>query len=121
MTQPSWPQELPVDPEVQQRLLGIVRNPVVMAVNQAYANGFAGDRIATAATGKEIWAKPLPHHETAVVLFNRNGTTYECMAASPIDAPCDDVPNATRGAQSITLPFTVRAALGRLSALRVSL
>jgi hypothetical protein len=89
---------------VQDRLLGILRNPTMMAVNQGY-DGFAGDRIATEATGKEIWAKPLRNHTTAVVLFNRNGTTYKCMAASSIEAPCDDVPNATSGAQAITLLF----------------
>ena len=102
---------------VQKRLLGIVANPTMMEVDQAYTNGFAGDRIASEASGKEIWAKPLVGHTTAVVLFNRAGQTFKCMATSSIDAPCDDYPNATSGAQPITLDFAVLAEHADLSPL----
>ena len=43
-----------------------------LAVNQEYdtEHAFAGDRIWTAAVGKELWAKPLPGGELAVLLIN---------------------------------------------------
>jgi len=77
---------------------------LALLVNQAYF-GFAGDRISTAAVGRELWAKPLGNRSAAAVLFNRNGTTFKCVAAAPIDAPCDDVPAATTGAQRLRLDF----------------
>merc|ERR1712139_86607 len=55
---------------MQPRLLDLMLNRDMLAVNQQYT-GFAGDRMWTGAVGKEIWAKPLPNHRTAVVLFNR--------------------------------------------------
>ena len=92
---------------MQQRLVDLMVNPDMLAVNQEWA-GFAGDRVWSAATGKECWAKPLPGAAVGVVLFNRNGTTPKCEAKQAIDAPCDDWParmNATAGAQHIELPF----------------
>ena len=92
---------------MQQRLVDLMVNPDMLAVNQEWA-GFAGDRVWTEATGKECWAKPLPGAAVGVVLFNRNGTTPKCEAKQAIDAPCDDWParmNATAGAQHIELPF----------------
>ena len=91
---------------IQPRLLGLLKNAAMLKVNQAYTLGFAGDRIESHAVGKELWAKPLPGGEAAVALFNRNGTTFKCMASSPIDCPCDDYANETSGAQSLTLDFS---------------
>ena len=44
---------------MQQRLVDLMVNPDMLAVNQEWA-GFAGDRVWSEATGKECWAKPLP-------------------------------------------------------------
>jgi hypothetical protein len=96
---------------MQHRLLSLVTNARMLQVNQAW-DGFAGDRIWAEPVGKEIWAKPLPEHTVGVVLFNRNGTTVQCMASSPIQAPCDDDPasaTAAGGAQDITLHFDLIA------------
>ena len=99
---------------IQPRLLGLLKNAAMLKVNQAYTLGFAGDRIESHAVGKELWAKPLPGGEAAVALFNRNGTTFKCMASSPIDCPCDDYANETSGAQSLTLDFSSLARRGWL-------
>ena len=93
------------DGQIQPRLLGLLKNAAMLKVNQAYTLDFAGDRIESQAVGRELWGKPLPGAEAAAVLFNRNGTTYKCMASSPIDCPCDDFANATSGEQSMTLKF----------------
>ena len=90
---------------VQPRLLSLLKNKMMLRVNQQYA-GFAGDRIWSAPVGREIWAKPLPtKHEVAVLLFNRNGTTSDCSVRDSIDCPCDDDPSAAQGAQDMTLDF----------------
>eukprot|EP01052_Picozoa_sp_SAG31_P035684 SAG31_NODE_4340_length_3340_cov_3.282012_5_plen_160_part_00 len=83
-------------------------------MNQEYTLGFAGDRIATKAVGKELWAKPLANASAAVVLFNRNGTTYKCNVQQSIECPCNDYANATFGAQSMTLKFSSLAIRGWL-------
>ena len=97
---------------MQQRLLDILLNEDMLAVNQEYStvHRFAGDRIWTGAVGREVWAKPLPGGRVGAVLFNRNGTTSRCdVHASPysgsLEAPCDDNATEASGAQSLVLPF----------------
>ena len=92
---------------MQQRLVDLLLNRDMLAVNQGWA-GFAGDRIWSRATGKECWAKPLPGRAAGVVLFNRNGSVPTCNTVRPSDAPCDDWPDRTNisaGSQAIDLPF----------------
>ena len=89
---------------MQPRLVSLLTNEAALRVNQAYSR-FAGDRITTASVGKELSAKPLGDHAVAALLFNRNGTTSKCIAASPIEAPCDDLPSATSGEQLLRLDF----------------
>ena len=97
---------------MQQRLLDILLNEDMLTVNQEYstAHRFAGDRIWTAAVGREVWAKPLPGGRVGVVLFNRNGTTSRCDVHAPpysgsLEAPCDDNATEAAGAQSLVLSF----------------
>ena len=96
---------------MQQRLLDILLNKDMLAVNQQY-HGFAGDRMWTAAVGREVWAKPLPGGRAGVVLFNRNGTTSSCdVIDSPysgsLKVPCDDNATESSGAQTLSLAFDV--------------
>ena len=95
---------------MQQRLVDMMTNRAMIAVNQNYSSdaGFSGDRIWSNATGKELWAKPLPGGAVAAVLFNRNGSTRGC--ANPdkqtIELPCDDDPTLVEaGQQEIVLEF----------------
>ena len=97
---------------MQQRLLDILLNEDMLTVNQEYstAHRFAGDRIWTAAVGREVWAKPLPGGRVGAVLFNRNGTTSQCDVHAPpysgsLEAPCDDNATEAAGAQSLVLSF----------------
>ncbi len=48
---------------MQQRLVELLTNPDMIAVNQQYSTvaGFAGGRISSSAPAKELWAKPLPN------------------------------------------------------------
>lgn len=96
---------------MQQRLLDILVNKDMLSVDQEYA-GFAGDRMWTAAVGKEIWAKPLLNGRAAAVLFNRNGTTSKCDVVGvghmgSLKCPCDDNVTESSGAQDLTLRFDV--------------
>ena len=106
--------------------------PAVIAVNQDYVAelAFAGGRIASQPTAKELWAKPLSNHSAAVVLFNRAGTVVgqaveggpprpphctdpestlpPCTGCNlhgdqPWTAPCDDNATASSGAQTLSL------------------
>ena len=92
---------------MQQRLVDLMVNRAMLDVNQQYA-GFAGDRLWTNATGKELWAKPLPAGAVGAVMFNRNGSTAGCRNPSKraLDTPCDDDPILVHeGAQTIELKF----------------
>lgn len=90
---------------MQQRLVDLMTNRAMLEVNQLYA-GFAGDRIWSNATGKELWAKPLPGSAVGAVLFNRNGSTGGCHIQATIDAPCDDDPSLVdAGQQEMELAF----------------
>lgn len=91
---------------VQQRVIDLLKNPDMIAINQAWA-GSSGDRVWTQAPGKEIWAKPLVHDAVGVVLFNRNGTTSPCFVTASIDAPCDNNATQVSGAQNINFNFDV--------------
>ena len=104
----------------------------MIAANQQYEaeHRFAGGRIASEPTAKEIWAKPLPNRTAAVVLFNRGGTAIgerveggpptpphctdpestlapctgcDLHGDQPWTAPCDDNTTASSGAQTVAL------------------
>jgi hypothetical protein len=97
---------------MQQRLLDILLNPDMLQVNQEYdtEHAFAGDRIWTAAIGKELWAKPLPGKKVAAVLWNRNGTVVSTKTqgiCGASEAPCTDNYTASVGAQTLILDFEV--------------
>eukprot|EP01047_Picozoa_sp_COSAG01_P036905 COSAG01_NODE_2902_length_6891_cov_3.810218_5_plen_388_part_00 len=91
---------------MQQRLVDLMVNSAMLEVNQQYA-GFAGDRLWSNATGKELWAKPLPAGAVGAVLFNRNGTTAGCRNPKrALDIPCDDDPVLVHeGSQTMELEF----------------
>eukprot|EP01048_Picozoa_sp_COSAG05_P008775 COSAG05_NODE_686_length_7932_cov_3.338823_8_plen_631_part_00 len=92
---------------MQQRLVDLMVNRAMLDVNQQYA-GFAGDRLWSNATGKELWAKPLPAGAVGAVMFNRNGSTAGCRNPSKraLDIPCDDDPVLVHeGAQIMELEF----------------
>ena len=96
---------------MQQRLVDMMTNKAMLAVNQgySYSASFSGDRIWSRATGKELWAKPLPGGSVAAALFNRNGSTRGCANSDlrTIDLPCDDDPALVEaGQQEIVLEFT---------------
>ena len=98
---------------VQPRLIDIIGNDAMLAINQEY-NGFAGDRVTSTAPGQEVWAKPLHHGRVGVVIFNRNGSTPKCWNhasknVSVITCPCDDNTSSPDygGAQPITFNFSV--------------
>jgi hypothetical protein len=63
----------PREGHMQKRLVDLVTNADMLAVDQLYSSaaGFAGGRIATQSNARELWAKPLPNQTVAVVLFNR--------------------------------------------------
>jgi hypothetical protein len=87
-------------------------NPDMLQVNQEYdtEHAFAGDRIWTAAIGKELWAKPLPGKKVAAVLWNRNGTVVSTKTqgiCGASEAPCTDNYTASVGAQTLILDFEV--------------
>ena len=117
---------------VQQRVLALLKNPDMLAVNQAYSkeHSFAGDRMWSAPVGQELWAKPLGEGVVGVVLFNRDGdactnaTKYnpyhrnvtcgkpggsKCCTSDgdPMDAPCTDDPELSTGAQVMALDYSV--------------
>ena len=69
---------------VQPRVVALLKNPDMLAVNQNYS-GYAGDRVWTEAVGKEVWAKPLPGGRVGVVVFNRNGTFGVVERGQPRD------------------------------------
>jgi len=112
---------------VQQRILDLATNAAMLRVNQQYCKKFAGDRIWTAPFGQELWGKPLANDSAAVVLFNRRGEPctasakfnpwhrnvtcgnggFKCSVNEPIDAPCDDVPALSMGAQNMSLDYSV--------------
>ena len=52
---------------VQKRLLDMLTNRDMLAVNQEWA-GFAGNRLWSAPVGQELWAKPLPGRRVAALL-----------------------------------------------------
>lgn len=117
---------------MQQRLVELLTNPDMLAVDQQYSPtvGFGGGRIATQSNARELWAKPLPNHSVAVVLFNRAGTVIGEFPAKGVDpnykpkhcddptqppctgcyinddrmwlAPCDDNMTASSGAQTLS-------------------
>ncbi|XP_065838167.1 uncharacterized protein [Oscarella lobularis] len=58
----------------------ILTNAEAIRINQEYA-GNAGQRVHTTST-TEIWYKPLPNSEHAVILFNRAGKTSTTITAS---------------------------------------
>ena len=89
---------------MQQRLVDLLTNPDMIAVNQQYdaTAKFAGGRIASFAPGKEVWAKPLAASGVvAVVLMNRGGVAIgERVAdAGPLPKKCKDSPLACTGCQ----------------------
>ena len=115
---------------MQPRLVSLLTNPDMLRVDQAYANAFAGGRLATEPPGREMWAKPLGNGSVAVVLFNRAGTVVGEVpdGAGPLPphchdptsplapctgcfvpygrpdlSPCDDNATASSGAQRLTL------------------
>jgi sialidase-1 len=109
---------------MQQRLVDLLTNPDLLAVNSYYSQKErnAGGRIWSGPVGKELWAKPLAGGSTAVVLLNRAGLAsgnalgvrnpYFAPYAGCFDlhgradailAPCDDNATASHGAQSIAL------------------
>ena len=101
---------------MQQRLVDMMTNKAMLAVNQQYSteHRFAGDRLWSNATGREVWGKPMvdPPGAVGVVLFNRNGTTAKagCNSRDPskrvIQTPCDDDPVLVKAySQEIELPF----------------
>ncbi len=92
---------------MQQRLVDLMVNRAMLDVNQQYV-GFAGDRLWSNATGKELWAKPLPAGAVGAVMLNRNGSTAGCRNPSKraLDTPCDDDPVLLHeGAQTMELEF----------------
>jgi hypothetical protein len=112
---------------MQQRLVDLLTNSDLLAVNAAYNAGamFAGGRIWTGPPGKEMWAKPLSSGTAAVVLVNRGGlasgvalgqrnAAFAPFAgcfdlhgnADAILAPCDDNTTASHGAQTISLDLS---------------
>lgn len=123
----------PREGHMQQRLVELLTNSDMLAVDQEYSElaGFAGGRIATQSNARELWAKPLPNRSVAVVLFNRAGTVIGEYPAKGVDpnykpkhcddptqppctgcyinddrmwlAPCDDNVTASSGAQTLTL------------------
>jgi hypothetical protein len=120
---------------MQERLVDLLLNPDMLAVDQQYSAeaAFAGGRIKAEFPAKELWAKPLavwdnaPARSAAVVLLNRGGTAVgispaelpdHCTAdpSQPcngcfIDAdqpqlsPCDDNVTASTGAAELVLKF----------------
>lgn len=86
---------------IQTRLIDILGNDDMLAVNQEYTS-FAGDRMWSQAPGREVWAKPLKHGRVGAVVFNRNGSTPKCpnhagtthngtrYPAAAITCPCND-------------------------------
>lgn len=60
---------------MQPRLIDLLKNPDMIAVNQQYA-GYAGDRVWEGPVGREMWAKPLENASVAVALFNRDGYVH---------------------------------------------
>lgn len=122
----------PREGHMQKRLVELLTNPDMLAVDQQYSSaaGFAGGRIATQSNARELWAKPLPNHSVAVVLFNRAGTVIGEFPAKGVDpnykpkhcddptqppctgcyinddrmwlAPCDDNVTASSGAQTLS-------------------
>lgn len=92
---------------MQQRVLNMLINPDMLAIDQAY-HGSAGDRMWTGAVGKELWAKPLGGSSAAVVLLNRAGYTSSCQISngSSLAAPCDDNATESSGAQPVPLMLT---------------
>lgn len=122
----------PREGHMQQRLVELLTNPDMLAVDQQYSptSGFAGGRIATQSNARELWAKPLPNQSVAVVLFNRAGTVIGEFPAKGVDpnykpkhcddptkppctgcyinddrmwiAPCDDNVTASSGAQTLS-------------------
>ena len=119
---------------MQQRLVGMLTNPDLLAVNSYYSQQekFAGGRIWSGFPGKEIWGKPLSPGTAAVVLLNRGGLASGNRVNGPasndgldgcfdmhghsdaILAPCDDNITASKGAQVIALNLSAipRAWLG---------
>ena len=92
---------------VQQRVLDLYLNKAMLEVDQAYAHGFAGDRLSSMAVGKEVWGKPLPEAAAAVLLFNRNGSASVCNVFTTVEAPCDDNATEASAPQDIVLDFSV--------------
>ena len=113
--------------KMQQRLVDLLTNPDLLAVNSAYnsVEKFAGGRIWSGPPGKEMWGKPLAAGSAAVVLVNRGGLAsgvalgarnpYFAPYAGCFDlhgrsdailAPCDDNATASWGAQSISLDLS---------------
>ena len=94
---------------MQPRLVALLTNPDMLAVNAAYdaEAAFAGGRMWTKPGGRELWAKPLGAGAAAAVLFNRGGATTPCNipADQPQLAPCDDDPARAHGAQRVALAF----------------
>ena len=109
---------------MQHRLVHLLTNPDLLAVNADYnaGIGFAGGRIWSAPVGKEVWAKPLLDGQAAVVLLNRAGLAsgvalgdrnpYFAPYAGCFDlhgrsdailSPCDDNATASHGAQTLAL------------------
>ena len=115
---------------MQQRLVDLLTNPDLIAVDQYYsdAEAFAGGRIWSGPTGKEVWGKPLRRGVAAVVLVNRFGSAignFEdplkpngglpaafapfpgCFITDgdPLKAPCDENVTSTTGAQEVSIDF----------------
>ena len=94
---------------MQPRLVALLTNPDMLAVDAAYdaPAAFAGGRMWTRPGGRELWAKPLGAGAAAAVLFNRGGATTPCNvpADQPQLAPCDDDPAQSHGAQRVALAF----------------
>ena len=125
----------PREGHMQPRLVELLTNPDMISVDQMYstAAGFAGGRVATQAGAKELWAKPLPNHVVAIVLFNRGGTVIgefedgvdphyrparcsdptqpPCTGCYINDdrmwlAPCNDNVTASSGAQTLSFSLS---------------
>ena len=92
---------------VQPRVLDLLMNKAMLAVDQAYTHGFAGDRLTSMAVGKEVWGKPLPEAAAAVLLFNRNGSASLCNVFTSVEAPCDDNVTEASAPQDVVLDFAV--------------
>ena len=119
---------------MQQRLIDLLLNEDMLAVDQQYseAAAFAGGRIWSGPSQQELWAKPLtaPAGSAAVVLFNRAGVAIGgvpeggrplpphcndknsslgacvgCFNQQNKQAPCDDNVTASSGSQTVELQF----------------